>query len=130
MARGSELAEAALNYERDHGGHHITYGTGRGQMVCNWFVEAVIRETLDKSFPNVLADDFPSTGYFVKVDTPQKGDLVHFPGHIGIVTDPDLGYFIGAQSSTGVAVANYKHGYWAGDYYGKKPDYFLRWSNP
>jgi cell wall-associated NlpC family hydrolase len=76
----------------------------------------------------VLADGFATCGYFVKVDTPQKGDLVHFTGHIGIVTNPDMGEFIGAQTSTGVHTANYKHGYWAGDYHGKKPDYFLRWS--
>ena len=64
-----------------------------------------------------------------KTDTPLKGDLVHWPGHIGIVIDPDLGYFIGAQTSTGVAEANFKQGYWHGQYGGKKPDYFLRWSH-
>ncbi len=128
MADGTDLAQAALNFESTHGGH-FAYGTGKHQLVCNQFVEAVIRETLDKSFPEVLADDFNTCGYFKKVDTPQKGDLVHFPGHIGIVTDPDMGFFIGAQTSTGVHVANYKHGYWAGDYNGKKPDYFLRWNH-
>jgi len=29
-----------------------------------------------------------------------------------------------------VAVSNFKHGYWHGEYGGKTPDYFLRWSHP
>jgi len=127
MANPTDLASMALDFEKTHGGH-FSYGTGPHQLVCNQFVEAVIRETLDQSFPETLADDFASSGYFTKVDTPRKGDLVHFPGHIAIVTDPDLGEFIGAQTSTGVHADNYKHGWWSGQYHGKKPDYFLRWT--
>jgi hypothetical protein len=128
MASSTEMAQVAKDYEKNHGGVHISYVTGKGQLVCNQFVLAVIRSTVDPSFPNELADDFAKSGYFTKVDVPQKGDLVHWPGHIGIVTDPDMGYFWGSQTSTGVAESNYKHGYWDGQYGGKKPDYFLRWS--
>jgi hypothetical protein len=53
--------------------------------------------------------------------------LIHWPGHIGIVLDPDLGIFIGSQTRTGVAEARYKgQSYWNGDFNGKTPDYFLR----
>jgi hypothetical protein len=121
-----ELADNALSYEKRHN-HHYTYGTGAGQFVCNQFVIAIIRESLDPSFPMILADDFDKNGHFVKVDMPQKGDLVHFPGHIGIVTDPDHGEFIGAQTKHGVGTANFKSGYWHGEYGGKVADYFLRW---
>lgn len=124
-----DLADNAVSYEQRHGGHHIDYGTSAGHMVCNQFVIAVIRETLDPSFPMITADEFHANGHFVKVDNPTKGDLVHFPGHIGIVVDPDKGTFIGAQSKHGVGFANFKAGYWHGEYGGKKVDYFLRWTH-
>jgi hypothetical protein len=39
--------------------------------------------------------------------------LVLWDGHVGIITDPQRGTFIGAQTSTGVAQASYTGGYWA-----------------
>jgi hypothetical protein len=132
MVHGNDIAEAALHYEQKHGGHHITYGTGPGQLVCNQFVVDVLRDVCP-GFPYVLANDFYGTGYFTKIEgahaTPQRGDLVHWHDHVGIVLNGDLGEFIGSQSSTGVAVSNFKHGYWHGEYGGKTPDYFLRWSH-
>lgn len=124
---GRELADTAKNYERLHGGN-IRYGTSVGQLVCNQFVIACIRETYDRSFPNITADDFVNSPHFMKVNAPAAGDLIHWSGHIGIVTDPDHGLFWGSQSSTGVAEAHYKGAsYWNGDYGGREPDYFLRW---
>lgn len=120
---GSDIAKAAKEYEKEVG-HEIPYS----EMVCNQFVLAVLRKTVDKSFPDTIANDFVYSAKFTKVETPMAGDLVHWPGHIGIVLDPDQGDFIGSQTSTGVAVSNYKKGYWNGSYGGKKPDYFLRWS--
>lgn len=116
-----DIAEAARTYEF-RAGHQISYG----EMKCNQFVLAVLRETVAKDFPNTLADDFANSPRFMKVNDARAGDLVHFPGHIGIVLDPDQGIFIGSQSSTGVAEANYKKGWWSGQYGGKRPDYFLR----
>lgn len=62
-----------------------------------------------------------STGKAVSPNDMQPGDLVFFNtnghnGHVGIYIGG--GNFIGSQSSTGVAVANMKSGYWAGQFSG------------
>ncbi len=119
---GYDIATVARDFERN-AGHEISYS----EMVCNQFVVAVLRKSVDPSFPMIRADEFPSSPRFMKVDSPQAGDLVHWPGHIGIVLDPDRGDFIGSQTSTGVSTANYKGGYWNGAYHGKKADCFLRY---
>jgi hypothetical protein len=118
-----EIAQYARSYEQMQG-REISYA----EMKCNQFVLAVLRGTVAPRMPNILADDFAHSPYFQRVDTPRAGDLVHWPGHIGIVLDPDLGTFIGSQTSTGVAESNYKSGWWSGDYHGKRPDYFLRYT--
>jgi cell wall-associated NlpC family hydrolase len=118
-----EIAQHARDFER-LAGREIRYS----EMVCNQFVIAVLRATVDPSFPMIRADEFPHSPRFYRVESPAPGDLVHWPGHIGIVLDPDRGEFIGSQTSTGVAVANYKSGYWNGQYNGKRPDGFLRWA--
>jgi hypothetical protein len=107
-----EIAEYARNYERMLG-RQISYGTGAGQLVCNQFVVAVLRGTVAPDFPMIVANDFLNSPVLRRVDTPAVGDLIHWSGHIGIVTDPDLGMFIGSQTSTGVDEASYKKGYWA-----------------
>jgi len=117
-----EIATIARNFESEVG-HEILYS----EMVCNQFVVAVLRKSVDPSFPMIRADDFPHSPHFMKVDLPQAGDLIHWPGHIGIVLDPDKGEFIGSQTSTGVAISNFKSGYWNGNYGGKRADHFLRW---
>ena len=116
-----DIAQVARDFER-LAGKEISYA----EMKCNQFVIAVLRQSVAPDFPNILANDFPHSPRFQKVDSPAAGDLVHWPGHIGIVLDPDLGEFIGSQTSTGVDIANYKKGYWNGAYGGKKPDTFLR----
>ena len=118
---GYDIATYARNYERMVG-HQISYR----EMKCNQFVLAVLRGTVASDIGNILADDFAHSPRFMKVNNPRAGDLIHWPGHIGIVLDPDHGVFIGSQTSTGVEEANYKHGYWHGEYHGKTPDYFLR----
>jgi hypothetical protein len=116
-----DIATYAKNYERMVG-HEVSYK----EMVCNQFVLAVIRG-VGGAIEDVTADNFTNSPHFMKVSDPKPGDLVHWPGHIGIVLDPDHGIFIGSQTSTGVAEANYKNGYWNGSYGGKSPDYFLRY---
>lgn len=118
-----DIARYARDYERMVG-HEIKYS----EMVCNQFVLAVLRGTVAPGIANMRADDFANSPYFQKVDSPRAGDLVHWPGHIGVVLDPDAGVFIGSQTSTGVAEANYKTGWWSGAFNGKKPDYFLRYT--
>lgn len=116
-----DIAMVARDFERS-AGREISYA----EMKCNQFVIAVLRASVAPDFPNTLANDFVHSPRFMQVDTPQAGDLVHWSGHIGIVLDPDLGEFIGSQTSTGVAISNYKRGYWNGAFGGKKPDAFLR----
>jgi cell wall-associated NlpC family hydrolase len=127
-----DLAATAENWLKDHNVRSIPYGTGAGELVCNQFVVACIRAALDAKFPMITADDFAANAHFIKVNDAKRGDLIHFPGHIGIVTDPDHGTFWGSQGSKegdhGVSSANYKgKSYWNGDYHGKVHDYFLRW---
>lgn len=107
-----EIAQYARNYEHLVG-REIRYGTGAGELVCNQFVIAVLRATVAPKFPMIIANDFLHSPVFRRVDSPAVGDLIHWHGHIGIVTDPDLGTFIGSQTSSGVAEASYKRGYWA-----------------
>jgi hypothetical protein len=124
----SDLATTAENYLRDHHVSSIPYGNSAGHLVCNQFVLACIRASLDAKFPDVDADHFTDSPHFRRVNDALRGDLVHFPGHIAIVTDPDKGEFWGAQSTNGVGRASYKGtSYWNGDYHGKVHDYFLRW---
>lgn len=115
-----KIADVARDFEVYHG--QITYN----QMVCNQFVLAVLREAVDPKFPDLTADQFPSSDRFVKVESPLRGDLVHWPGHIGIVLDPNRHEFIGSQTKHGVSTASYSKGYWHGEYGGKLPDCFLR----
>jgi hypothetical protein len=117
-----EIAQYARDYERLVG-RELLYS----DIVCNQFVVAVLRGTVDPSFPMIKADQFPLSPRFYRVESPAPGDLVHWPGHIGIVLDPDKGDFIGSQNSTGVEIANYKTGWWNSSG-GKRPDGFLRWA--
>ncbi len=116
MTDGDRIASAAENYELE-AGHEISYA----EMQCNQFVVAVLRKSVDKGFPNMKADDFPHSPAFSRVDRPERGDLIHWSGHLGIVLDPHQKIFIGSQTSTGVDSESYAHGYWA------HPSCFLRW---
>lgn len=106
-----QIAAAAENWESLHG--QVSYA----QMDCSHFVTAVL-QSLDRSFPYMVANDFPNSHYFRKVDSPQRGDIIHWQhsphGHVGVITDSNAREFVGSQSSTGVAKARYGSGYWAG----------------
>ncbi|NIK11215.1 C40 family peptidase [Alkalibacillus almallahensis] len=65
--------------------------------------------------------DFVHVGTRVSASQMQRGDLVFFDtngrnGHVGIYLGN--GRFLGAQSSTGVAIANMNSGYWANNFSG------------
>ena len=55
-----DLAATAENWLIDHHVTSIPYGTGAGHLVCNQFVVACIRASLDPSFPMISADEFAS----------------------------------------------------------------------
>ncbi|MFT3764091.1 MAG: NlpC/P60 family protein [Minicystis sp.] len=104
-----DIADAAENWMRTHG--HVSHDT----IDCSHFVTAVLQAAGYTSFRYMTADDFPRSRAFSPVDSPERGDIVHWPGHVGIVLDPVAGTFIGSQNSTGVDVANYKsNSYWRG----------------
>lgn len=48
------------------------------------------------------------------VKTPEAGDIVYWPGHVGIVTDPITGDFVHAASTkSGLRSDNDLRGYWS-----------------
>jgi cell wall-associated NlpC family hydrolase len=80
---------------------------------CSHLVYRVYRETVFGSFPFMDTATLRTSDEFVTVNEPQSGDIVLWDGHVAIVVDPVEGSFIGAQTSTGVAIANYKtNSYW------------------
>jgi hypothetical protein len=105
-----QLASAAENWETIHG--QVSYSS----TDCSHFVAAVI-QTVNKSFPYMVANDLRHSHYFRRVDVAERGDIIHWQhsphGHVGIITNPTAGEFVGSQTSTGVAKARYSSGYWA-----------------
>jgi hypothetical protein len=83
---------------------------------CSHFVVAVLRKAVDKSFPNMVSNDFRHSHLFRKVDSPERGDIIHWPhsphGQVGVVLDPVVEEFISSQGSTGVVKARYGSGQW------------------
>jgi len=92
-------------------------GTSGQKIDCSGFV----RNVFDQVFPleglgsrdDLNALKFQTEDLFVDTESPTAGDIVCWDGHVGIVYDEQNGKFIGAQTSTGVAVASYTSGYWA-----------------
>ena len=84
---------------------------------CSGFVRRVFHEVFPAA--GLLARDdlnvaaFTVTDLFVNVTEPLVGDIILWQRHMGIVSDVANKRFIGAQSSTGVAMAAYGSGYWA-----------------
>ena len=102
-------ASAAESWMAAHG--HVSHDT----IDCSHFVVAVLHASEAPGFRYITADQFLSSPSFYRVDNPEAGDLVHWPGHIAVVIDPMAGTFIGSQNSTGVDKANYKtNPYWSG----------------
>jgi NlpC/P60 family protein len=56
-------------------------------------------------------DLYRGTGPFIRVRTPQPGDLIVWRGHVGIVVDPKEHSFFSSVSS-GAHIENYRSAYW------------------
>ena len=96
-------------------------GNSRHGIDCSHFVWQIYSKQVSSAinehfFTNAENDHL----FFNKVSSLEvkKGDVICWGNeHCGIVVDPEKGTFIGAQSSTGVALANYKQGVWARNHY-------------
>ena len=83
---------------------------------CSHFVYEVIK-SVDPSFSYITSHDYLDSPRFRRVDHPEAGDIVHWPGHVAIIINPTTGAFIGSQSTNGVSEANYVSGH----YWSKRP---------
>jgi cell wall-associated NlpC family hydrolase len=118
-AMRSAMQDAAKDWK---GTPYLLGGNSKEGIDCSHFVYQVLNAARKKTAAAGLAPqliDYRSTGtieasgLFFPVPIPEPGDLVLWDGHVGIITDPQRGTFIGAQTSTGVAQASYTGGYWA-----------------
>jgi len=97
-----EIATQAEAWMAQHG--HVSHDT----IDCSHFVTQVLQAVLGSGFKYMRADDFMhSRSFTTVVGNPERGDLVHWPGHIAIVLDGAKGDFIGSQTSSGVDTSNW-----------------------
>lgn len=123
-AKASQIRQAMFEVAEEWKGTTYLFGGNSKQGVdCSHFVYQVLNGARQKvaearKDPAPQLVDYRSTStieasnLFFPVDIPLPGDLVMWDGHVGIVVDPAAGTFVGAQTSTGVAQANYLNGYW------------------
>lgn len=118
---GSGPLQTAMNAGKKYIGNSVyVFGAGRsaydvanGRFDCSGFVSWAFRQA-GVDLPSSTAG-LASVGSKVSPSNMQPGDLVFFNtyktnGHVGIYLGNNQ--FIGAQSSTGVAIADMGSGYW------------------
>jgi len=91
----------------------VTLGTqiGRTTLDCSHFVNSLFEQVglYYRYEPSIVL--YSGTAPFKRVYKPVSGDLVVWPGHVGIVVDPNEQTFVSALHS-GVKVASYSSSYW------------------
>ena len=102
------------------GGGRTASDIAAGRFDCSAFVSWAFSQA--GVSVGASTDSLKNTGTRVSTSEMRPGDMVFFntyktDGHVGIYLGG--GKFIGAQSSTGVAVANMSSGYWADKFNGR-----------
>ena len=94
---------------------HRAYGTAGGQVDCSHLVAEIIKQATGINFSYIVANEYPHSPHFQKVDHPDRGDIVFWHkvphGHVGVVIDTHSHRFVGAQSH-GVGTDHYNSSYW------------------
>jgi cell wall-associated NlpC family hydrolase len=118
---GTGIAAKAIEVMGTMQGKVYTFGgKSTDGFDCSGFVAYVFTQT----FPNAAAalaglnaSSIAASPLFVDVaeSDRQAGDIIYFPGsginHIGIVVDHE--FWVGSQSSTGVAKVKFSNPYWS-----------------
>ena len=104
--KGSPISTGAI---QNQGSTALT----SSNQLLNAAREKVFTEWIPQVVHYQSTNTIEQSGLFFPVGAPQRGDLVLWDGHVGIVRDPGSKSFIGAQEKTGVADANYGKDYWA-----------------
>jgi cell wall-associated NlpC family hydrolase len=78
---------------------------------CSHFVNSLFAEAglYYKYEPSRVL--YRGTDAFRRVNRPSSGDLIVWPGHVGIVVDPDQKTFVSALTR-GVRISSYTSSYW------------------
>ncbi|RVT95689.1 CHAP domain-containing protein [Rhodovarius crocodyli] len=112
------VINAAKKAHEDAAKAPYTYGgNDTSGFDCSGYVIYVFNKAFgDNTLQRVTADALRVGGKFTTEKTPLPGDLVFFSknkstaSHVGIVLNSD--YWIGSQSSTGVAEVKFSNSYW------------------
>lgn len=105
------------------GGGRSQKDIAKGSFDCSSFIHYAFKQSGVDLGPltSVTTETLKNKGKAVKSGDLKKGDLVFFDtykknGHVGIYMGD--GKFLGAQSSTGVAIADMSSGYWKSKFAG------------
>lgn len=103
------------------GGGRTASDIARGRFDCSSFIYWAYKQTGRSIGSGGNTDTLKVMGKRVSMSEAQPGDIVFFDtykidGHVGIYVGN--GKFIGCQSSTGVAIANFTTGYWKSKFAG------------